>query len=99
MYNQRIQFRFCEPLASSERFRFLSDVAERLNKAGPHSEESPGFSIAVGTDGETTVDVWQPGKWEALFAVVCAGEEHNLLRITSPKQFAEWRKSRRMGDI
>jgi len=92
MYNQRARLEFFEDVPLSARFRFLAELASHLEQAGRKSEHSPGFSIELQTNGRAKVDVWQPGKWEALVPQLHAGEKLKLLRVTDPKQFSEWAK-------
>jgi hypothetical protein len=82
MYNQRAKFEFLEETPQSERLRFLTELARCLEAEGKKSEISPGFSIELKPNGHAKVDVWQPGKWDALAHQLDAAAQRKLLRRT-----------------
>lgn len=84
MYNQRVKLEFLEIAPLSARFRFLAELAGDLEKAGKPSQHSPGFSIDIKDHTQVQVDVWQPGKYQALLPKLRAGIADKLLLVTYP---------------
>lgn len=89
MYSERVSIVFCDHVSQSARMAYLAGLADALEKVASPNTENPGFSIAINSNGKSTVVIWHPWKRDVLFFQLKQGREKDLFVIESPKTFSQ----------
>ena len=89
MYSEGASFKFNDTVSQTRRFEFLSSMSKSCESAGISlGGNSPGFSIALKSNGKCDLVVWNPSKWNTACIQLRMGEREGILAVVSPHNFS-----------